>query len=252
MTIPKPDPSAGNLIKIATVTGAVVGSVGISMMVLVSPMIIGSLNRGDQDWTRLSEIGEAYGPVSALLAALALVAVSLSLLLQHSQLRHDRLWLQREMNFNLLKVAMDDSSYAQCWGPRVSPVQVDESLFYYVNLILMHWSHASEHRQVSDDQIRRYASALFESEVPRLYWERHGGLRSNARRQDRAFYRIINEEYLKAVAAGPPARPYEPPQQRHRRDDTRHPNSKSPWRTNNSYRPKANANHPLAPSAHQP
>lgn len=252
MTIPKLGPAAENLVKVVTVAAAVVGSVVISMGVLLSPMFIGSLNRSDQDWARLSEIGEAYGPVSALLATLALVAVSMSLLVQHSQLRHDRLWLQREMNFSLLKVAMDDPIYGQCWGPRVSPPHVDERLFYYVNLILMHWSHASEHKQIPDDQVRRYAEGLFKSEVPRLYWECFGGLRSSARRRDRAFYRIINDEYNKAVATGPPSRPFEPP-----RDENRvrpswptSPYAKRP--ENAAYWTKTNVNQSVVRLEHQP
>jgi hypothetical protein len=210
MMIRKFGPTTEHLRKITAVVAAAMASVAISMGVLLSPMLIGSLSQSGQDWTRLSEIGEAYGPVSALLATLALAAVSVSLLLQRSQLGHERLWLQREMTLNLLKIAMDNPIYRQCWGARISPDEVDESLFYYINLMLMSWSHAWEHRIVSEEQIRTYAELQFESEVPRLYWERFGGLRSSARSRERAFYRIINNAFLKAVHAGPPSRLYEP------------------------------------------
>ncbi|GAA4679439.1 DUF6082 family protein [Phytohabitans rumicis] len=254
MTIRKLDLApevGGNIKKIATAAIAVAASVAISMGFLLSPMLVGSLNRSNQDWSRLSEIGEAYGPVSALLATLALVAVSVSLLLQRSQLRHDRLWLQREMTFNLLKVAMDDPAYGQCWGPRVSPPEVDERFFYYVNLILMVWSHTWENQQVSEDQIRTYARTLFDSEVPRLYWQRFGGLRSNARPQERSFYRIINDEYVKAVTAGPPSRPFEPPSEHQRRNHAPFVREVH-WPANASPQPAPRAGQLAAPPEHQP
>lgn len=182
------------------------------LAVALSPIAITALDRGDRDWSRLSDIGQTYGAVSALLSALALGVVATSLRLQRSQVRHERVWLQRELHLNVVKIALDDPVYAQCWGPRVAPPDIDERLFYYVNLIIMMWSYAWEHCQLQEDQVRSYTAALFESAVPREYWARFGGWCHPMRRcRERRFYQIVNDEYQKAVQAGPPTRPYEPP-----------------------------------------
>ncbi|MDG4834030.1 DUF6082 family protein [Solwaraspora sp. WMMD1047] len=178
---------------------------------LLSPMLISTVDREDRDWARLSDIGETYGAVSAMLATLALGVVSVSLILQRSQVRHERIWLQRELHVNIVSFAIEDPVFAQCWGPRVAPPDMDERLFYYLNLIVMLWSHAWEHRLLPERQARTYAQSLFESEVAREYWNRFGAWRAPAGSRERSFIRLVQQEYERAVLAGPPTRPYEPP-----------------------------------------
>jgi hypothetical protein len=62
-------------------------------------------------------------------------------------------------------------------------------------------------------EIRALLSRIFQGEAPRLYWSRvRGGwmptfIRSTSRRRSRRFIRIVDEEYDKAVALGPPSSP---------------------------------------------
>ena len=59
---------------------------GILSLVLISPLYLRQLSqlRGI-DWTKLSNVGQTYGAASAILSAVALVGISLSLLVQARQ-----------------------------------------------------------------------------------------------------------------------------------------------------------------------
>ncbi|BCB85782.1 DUF6082 family protein [Phytohabitans suffuscus] len=198
MKPPKLSPFAGfaeSLGKIGVALAAAAASIAIFICAFLTPAVIADLDRGDRDW------------VAALVATLMVVAVSM--MLQRGQVRHERLWLQREYTFNIIKMAIEDPIFTQCWGPRVSPPHMDERLFYYANLIIVGWSYAWEHGQIDGQQVRAYAKAFFETEVAREYWQRFGALRSHSRRRERAFFRIIDDEYLRALDSGPPSRPYE-------------------------------------------
>ena len=72
------------------------------MLVLASPLALPVLDDvGDRDWRRLSEIGQTYGAVSAVLSALALGGVAGSLALQRQPAELDRrsAKLDRELAF---------------------------------------------------------------------------------------------------------------------------------------------------------
>ncbi|MET7401147.1 DUF6082 family protein [Dactylosporangium sp. NPDC005572] len=60
-------------------------------------------------------------------------------------------------------------------------------------------------------KLRELLRAYFDSEIPRMYWERHGDWHNPRRRWPRReqFEAIVNEEYLCAIKTGPPARCYE-------------------------------------------
>ncbi|WP_033339982.1 DUF6082 family protein [Catenuloplanes japonicus] len=186
----------------------------VATVILLSPVAVGLISRGSQDWSQLSEIGQAYGGVSALLSAVALAAV---VLLQRGQVRHERAWLLRERHLTVVKMALDDPFYAQCWGPRMAPDGVDERLFYYVNLILLLWQDSWIHGDISDDEVCNYAAGLFGGAVGREYWSRHGSWRlSLTRGRRRRFLRLIDGEFRLAVSAGPPIRLLEPSHDRPR------------------------------------
>jgi hypothetical protein len=111
-----------------------------------------------------------------------------------------------------VKLALDEPAYAQCWGSRFAPGHVDERLFFYTNFVVLNWSFAWEEKDLTEEQARTYLCTFFESEVPRMFWERHGQLhhpRLSLTRADR-FVAMMNEEYLRAIRKGPPSRPHEP------------------------------------------
>jgi hypothetical protein len=180
--------------------------------VLFSPVMIGMLGNTASDWGRLSDIGQAYGAVSALLSAAALGAV---VALQRGQTRRERTWRLRELHLDIVKLAMDEPMYAQCWGPRMAPENVDERLFYYVNLVVLMWAEFWEAGELRDAEVKSYVASLFESEVAREYWDWHGKWQVEAASGRRLrFLRIVDQEYDQAVLTNPPSRRLEATQRR--------------------------------------
>ncbi|WP_433295988.1 DUF6082 family protein [Actinoplanes sp. CA-030573] len=172
--------------------------------ILVSPAVLRFVQNDESDWHELGDIGQAYGPVSALLAALALCV---AVLVQHRQLRQEHILRAREMHSEALRRAMDNPAYCQCWGPRVSPETIDERLFYQTSSIITSWMYSWHCGDLSDNAVRSYVRAMAGSEVPRAYWRMHGAWRLQAARGWRArFYRIVDTEFRLAEAAGAPER----------------------------------------------
>ncbi|WP_159079267.1 DUF6082 family protein [Plantactinospora sp. BC1] len=186
---------------------------GTLLVATVSPAILNRLYTSGDDYSRASDIGQAYGAASALLAALALLVVSASLAVQYGQFRYERIQAIHQRTEDLVKLAIENPEYCQCWGSRVSPEHVDERLFYYCSLIIKSWTRAWERGGLTAPEARNFLAQFFDSEVPRLFWQRHGDWHLYRKPRTRAarFMALVNEEYLRAVKVGPPSRPYEPP-----------------------------------------
>lgn len=191
----------------ALIAAALLGA--LTVAILISPAVIRFIDDDGADWNRLADIGQAYGPVSALLSALALCVV---VLVQHRQLRQERVLMAREMHASALRTAMEDPTYGQCWGPRVTPRHIDERLFYYTSTVLTAWLYAWECGDLSDGAVRAYVRGMADSEIPREYWRMHGTWRlSGARGRRRRFLSMVDEEFRAAALAGPPSRAVEQP-----------------------------------------
>jgi hypothetical protein len=112
------------------------------------------------------------------------------------------------MHSGLLKLALDDPVYLQCWGRVVGQEDSIEKLFIYVNLIVSYWEAKWDLGGMDSKHARRMATSFFASEIPRAYWEKYGRKRradfgGNKRRK---FYDVLDDEYRKAIASGPPER----------------------------------------------
>ncbi|MDY7086229.1 MAG: DUF6082 family protein [Actinomycetota bacterium] len=166
---------------------------------------------GGAGYAAVGDLGQAYGAASALVAVAALVAVTASMIFQWRQAGQARLRLLDEATDGLVKLAMANPAYRQCWGARVSPNHVAEDLFYYCRLLMKLWTDSWEQRKIDEPLARAYLRSFFDSEVPRMFWERTGDWhRPGPARNHRDQFRIIvNEEYLRALHAGPPSRPFE-------------------------------------------
>jgi hypothetical protein len=187
------------------------GVIGVGALVAVSPFLIDWFYRGG-DWTQPGNVGQAYGAASAVLAALALGLVCMSLILQRGQFRRHQRSVRRDCTRDIVKLALEEPAYAQCWGSRFAPGHVDERLFFYTNFVILNWSFAWEEGDLTEQQARTFLGSFFASEVPRMFWERHGQLHHPRLALTRAerFIAMVNEEYLRAIRKGPPTRPYEP------------------------------------------
>ncbi|MBC6466281.1 hypothetical protein HKK74_12320 [Actinomadura alba] len=111
-----------------------------SMLVGLSPLALDSFGGSATAWTRRGNIGATYGAAAALLSVLALAGVAVSLVLQARETMVNREQAARAVHTDLLKMAMDDPAYLECWGPYSSSADHTEQRQYlYVNLILSYW-----------------------------------------------------------------------------------------------------------------
>src|SRR2546430_12427958 len=85
--------------------------------VVLSPFLLGALGGFGVNWTRLSEIGQTYGAVSAVLSALALGAVAMSVSIQARQARAEQIQAVRGFHLDLVRLQLDDlATYMPCLG----------------------------------------------------------------------------------------------------------------------------------------
>ncbi|WP_344085522.1 DUF6082 family protein [Luedemannella helvata] len=167
--------------------------------VLLSPFAL-TLFRGDiSEWERLSSIGETYGAAAAVLSAIALLGVGISVFLQARQARHSRILAQREQHAGLIMAALDDPVLLECWGhPAASAVEARR--ITYVNLIISSWETSWLLGQMTEVAVTAAAMSLFSRTPGRSYWEKHGeARRAVSDRRLRRFIRLVDDAYVEAV-----------------------------------------------------
>lgn len=193
----------------------IVATIGIMSLVLVvlSPLALRWLaSIHNTNWTELGNIGQTYGAVSALLAALALVGVSLSVLFQVREARASRIEAGRTRHFELTKMLLDDPFFFQVESlPDLTDVDT-KRLTAYANLRVQFWQMLWDFGELSETELRMYLGpGLFTTDIGRRYWE-HAHLRERAghqTRKRREFFRVLDEAYMESacqestVVAGP-------------------------------------------------
>jgi hypothetical protein len=188
----------------------VVVSIG---LVVLSPFALDTFGMSEE-WRRRSEIGQTYGAAAALVSVLALVGISASLVLQAREAKIAREYTSRAVHSELMRMAMEDPVYRECWGRfGTDPDDVALRQHMYVNLIVSYWQSRYELGMFSDAHLRVGASDMFSAVPGRRFWlaARDARFAVSHTRRLRRFHRILDEEYQKAVVAGPPAPPPAPP-----------------------------------------
>src|SRR5690349_7054760 len=90
------------------IAGAVSGALVGFGAVLFSPILLLRANHlTAQDWGTLSNVGQAYGGVSAILTALALIGVAASLLVQRQQADIARTQAIRAFQLQMLTLCLE-------------------------------------------------------------------------------------------------------------------------------------------------
>jgi hypothetical protein len=171
-------------------------------LVVVSPWVLRALGGADLDWTRLSDIGQTYGAVSAVIAAVALLGVVASLVIQRKEAKAARVNAQREHHVELMRMAMDDPVYMNVFGPYLTESFERERQLTYVNLLIAQWYTEYDIGEPSGDHSLRAAAVdVFKSPPGRRYWEMAGPYwRDNYRgRRARRFQRILDDAYREAL-----------------------------------------------------
>jgi len=179
-------------------------------LVILSPLALEQLSSlHGVHWPQLSNIGQTYGAASALLTGLALIGVVGSMVFQIRAIRVSREQAAREQHAHLIEMALTDPIYQRAWGGMHD--FYDSTDMYrqhgYINLIVSFWQNDYLLGGFSEHALRGVLSSFFRGEAGRNFWAdtRDLRLQESEGRRDRRFCQIVEEEYRKAVATGPPA-----------------------------------------------
>jgi hypothetical protein len=178
--------------------------------VAISPLALRQLSLlRDINWAQLSNIGQTYGAASALLTGLALIGVAGSMVYQIRAIQVSSEQSIREQHRHLVEMALEDPVYYRCWGdaPEQFPALEGYRQHGYANLIMSFRENWYVLGGLNDSFVHGLAESFFHGEVGREYWNRVGNsrLQSSLGRRNKRFHRIIEQEYRKAIIAGPPS-----------------------------------------------
>jgi hypothetical protein len=175
--------------------------VGIVLFLLLgSPLILVIVDSLLQlRWDRLTEIGQSYTGIAALLSGAALVGVVYSIRLQTQQISVARGQAVREMQFGLLRLAMDDPSLEMMWK---SDAQADPAEYrrrVYRTQMFRYLEFAYMSGELDDSMLRSAltnevfvdAEARRQWTAVRLMWL--SALPAGSRRMHRRFLQILDE-----------------------------------------------------------
>ncbi|WP_372442950.1 DUF6082 family protein [Actinomadura barringtoniae] len=157
------------------------------------------------DWRLLSDVGQTYGAIAAVLSAGALVALGFSLFFQTRELRQSREQAARTTHAELMKMVLDEPVYRECIGAGdMTDIELRQGIF--LNLLLNWWQMRWVFGDIYESEVHELArNEIFGAEPGRRYWELHGMTRIDRADGSRArrFNEIFDEEYAAAVASGP-------------------------------------------------
>ncbi|HKT03479.1 MAG TPA: DUF6082 family protein [Rugosimonospora sp.] len=175
----------------------------VAAMAAPAVLIAGS-HPSDAALNRLSNIGQAYGILSSVLSAVALVGIALSVTHEAHQMRLYRLELRRSAQYDLLRMMIDEPTK---YGPCASSLPVDRSdeylqRYFFTTLWLNFARTGYESGEISESELRSEILAdMFSSEVACQLWRDRSELlkRMNLGEGWSSFLPIVREEYEKAV-----------------------------------------------------
>lgn len=137
-----------------------------------------------------------------------------SLVIQNREIREARKNARRAHHVELMRMAMDDPRYMECWGPYLTDSFPAETQYTYVNLIVAHWYSEYEVGELSDTLLRAMAVNVFASDPGHHYWEKTGTFGVTTTRANRHAVSTRCSRTRIRTRPGPP--PHARPSPRHR------------------------------------
>jgi Family of unknown function (DUF6082) len=186
------------------------GLIAIVGTLIVSPFALAELGHYRTDWAQLSNIGQTYGAVSALLTPLALGGVVASLLYQARDSRNALEQTTRTLQFELIRMELDDPSLMTAlgapWDLAIPSDSVSIREYLYVQMWVSFWGGNYTNGGMPESAIRHFAAhELFRSRAGRAYWAAVGKLQiAHSKGALNQFFRFLDDEYEKALATGSP------------------------------------------------
>jgi uncharacterized protein DUF6082 len=185
----------------AVLSGAtlILGLVGI---IVASPWLMSLVADQHKDWSRLSDIGQAYGGISAILSGLALCGVAGSLLLQWHQTRTAQAIGIRERHSDLVKLALTDPDLA--W-PMVNEASKEHARrVMLLNLWVSHWAMQWDMGVMRKPELRALFEDLFHEDTAVTWWRDYGASwDSNPSRRRRSFLATGHEALFSITGEWP-------------------------------------------------
>lgn len=172
--------------------------IGFLVAIVATPWLMKSAVRSGS-WNELSNIGQAYGGISAILSGLAFCGVAGSLLLQWRQVRLTQLMTLRERHFELVKLAIEDPGLALSRPSGMDPATGRQ--WMVINLWVAHWAMQWDARMLTGRSLFVVFEELFRMNAGALEWWVACGAHwdSDPDRRRRAFMRIADEAYRAVV-----------------------------------------------------
>lgn len=178
--------------------------------IAVSPFALAELASLSKDWGKLSNIGQAYGAISALISSLALVGVVVSLLHQARAGRTAREQSIRSLQQQLIRMEMENPALMTAIGaPWGLPIPAESARIrehLYIHMWTSFWAGNYVVGEMTASAVRKMARGeLLNSRAGRIYWAaiRENVLSTNEGKY-RRFARIVDEEYQKVMASNVP------------------------------------------------
>jgi len=177
-------------------------------LVILSPLALAGIAHFRGDWGQLSNIGQTYGAISAILSALALGGILASLLYQarDSRIAHEQ--LARTFQFELIKLELEDPSLMVAmgapWGTDIPSDSASLREFLYVQMWVSYWAGSYVTGEMPASVVRSLAShELFKGRAARAYWAAVGQRQvTNSKGRRNNFFRLLDDEYKKIISSG--------------------------------------------------
>jgi Family of unknown function (DUF6082) len=168
--------------------------------VVLFPILAGTLFDQVSDWRELSDVGQAYGGVSAILAAFALCGIAASLLLQRRQNNLTRISYARERHFELVKIMIDRPSlrYRATDDNESDEVYTKKAMF---NLWVSHWKMLWDAGIVDAEHLKWDCDGLFVDELARSWWSAVGERWADSSGEHRKFREVVSRSCAEALAS---------------------------------------------------
>ena len=181
-------------------------AIAVCLLVLASPLALGYLDdAGERDWQRLSEIGQTYGAVSALLAAIALGGVAASLALQARSARLEREHAFRSVHLGLVEYALGDPELLECFAFMSAATATERRQNLYCNQVYQALEMGFAVGAVNESFLRSSMREVLTSPAGRRWWSETSHNRPMPKdRTSRRVRAVMDEEWaVHAVDATP-------------------------------------------------
>lgn len=166
----------------------------------------------DAEIVRWSNVGQAYGVVSAILSCAALIGLSGSIVYQAQQRRDDRIIAWRSAHESLVRLVLDDpATFAPCIQNIDDFQSLQEVKRYMFTTLWLGYGRAGLHLGYATEADLRseMLSSMFESPIGRELWQIRRR-RILDRMHSETWFETVVEEVYQSAMAGEQMPPKEP------------------------------------------